>query len=59
MERRLDRHDFVAIVLDGKSFGEDEIIIAVGITIEGKKVILGIIQAATENHRVCRDFLGG
>jgi len=57
MERRLDRYDFVAIVLDGKSFGEDEIIVAVGITIEGKKVILGIIQAATENHRVCRDFL--
>lgn len=57
MERELDRHDFVAIILDGKSFGEDEIIIAIGITMEGKKVILGIIQAATENHSVCRDFL--
>jgi transposase-like protein len=57
MERRLDRYDFVALVLDGKSFGEDEIIVAVGITMEGGKVILGIIQAATENHKVCRDFL--
>jgi transposase-like protein len=57
MERRLDRYDFVAVVMDGKSFGEDEVIIAMGITIEGKKVILGIIQAATENHRVCKDFL--
>ncbi len=57
MERRLDWYNFVAVVLDGKSFGEDEIIIAIGITIEGKKVILGIIQAATENHKVCRDFL--
>jgi transposase-like protein len=57
MERRLDRHDFVAIVLDGKSFGDDEIIIAIGITMEGKKIILGIIHAATENHRVCRNFL--
>jgi len=57
IERRLDWYDFVAVVLDGKSFGEDEIIIAIGITIEGKKVILGIIQAATENHKVCRDFL--
>jgi len=57
MQRRLDRHDFVAMVLDGKSFGEDEIIIAVGITMEGKKIILGIIQAATENYKVCKDFL--
>lgn len=57
MQRRLDGHDFVAVVLDGKRFGEDEIIIAVGITMGGKKIILGIIQAATENHKVCKDFL--
>ena len=57
MQRRLDRYDFIAIVLDGKSFGDDGIIIAVGITIEGKKVLLGLIQAGTENHRVCKDFL--
>lgn len=57
MERDLGRYDFVAIVLDGKSFGEDGIIMAVGITIEGKKVLLGIIQSGTENHKVCRDFL--
>jgi transposase-like protein len=54
MERDLGRYDFVAIVLDGKSFGEDGIIMAVGITIEGKKVLLGIIQSGTENHKVCR-----
>ena len=59
MERRLDGYDFVAVVMDGKRFGEDEIIIAIGITIEGRKVVLGIIQAATENHSVCRDFLHG
>ncbi len=57
MERKLDGYDFVAIVIDGKTFGDDEIIMAVGITIEGKKVVLGIIQAGTENHRVCKDFL--
>lgn len=57
VERRFDGYDFVAIVLDGKSFGDDGIIMAVGITIEGKKVLLGLIQAGTENHRVCMDFL--
>jgi putative transposase len=56
MERRLDKYDFVALVLDGKSFGEDEIIIGIGITKEGNNVSLGIVQAATENWRVCREF---
>jgi len=57
MDRRLDGYDFIGIVLDGKSFGDEGIIMAVGITIEGKKVLLGLIQAGTENHRVCKDFL--
>ncbi len=57
MERRLDGYDFVAIVIDGKTFGDDEIIMAIGITIDGKKVVLGIIQTGTENYRVCKDFL--
>jgi transposase-like protein len=57
IERRLDRYDFVGIVLDGKRFGDDGIIIAVGITMGGEKVLLGIIQSSTENHTVCRDFL--
>jgi len=57
MERRLDGYDLVGIVIDGKRFGDDGIIVAVGITMEGEKVLLGIIQSSTENHRVCRDFL--
>src|SRR3990170_5790634 len=57
MERRLERYDIVSLVIDGKRFGEDGILIALGITSEGKKVVLGILQAATENYIVCRDFL--
>ena len=56
-ERRLDGYDFVALVMDGKRFGDDGMIIAVGITLEGKKVVLGIVQAASENAGVCSDFL--
>jgi len=59
IERRLNHYDFIAMVLDGKSFGEDGMIIAVGITIEGKKILLGIIQSGSENHTVCKDFLKG
>lgn len=57
LERRLEGYDFVSVVIDGKQFGDDGILIALGITIEGKKVILGMIEASTENYMVCRDFL--
>lgn len=57
MARRLDKFDFVAVAIDGKTFGDDGMIIALGITIEGRKIMLGIIQSSTENHRVLKDFL--
>jgi len=56
-ERRLDQYDFVAIVIDGKRFADDGLLIALGITLEGKKIILGIEQMATENHRPIAQFL--
>jgi len=56
-ERRLEKYDFVAIVIDGKRFAEDGLMIALGITIEGTKVVLGIEQMATENHRPIAQFL--
>jgi transposase-like protein len=56
-ERRLESYDFVALFLDGKTFAEDEMVIALGITLSGEKVILGFIQSGTENERVSSDFL--
>jgi len=44
MERRLDNFDIVAIIIDGKTFKDDEMIIVLGITMEGRKAILGFIQ---------------
>jgi putative transposase len=59
-ERDLSGYDIVAMFLDGKHFGTDhEIVIALGITIGGEKVILGMIETSTENYTVCRDFLNG
>jgi len=57
MERDLSEYDFVAMFIDGKSFAEDEMIIALGVTIAGEKIPLGFIQAATENKTVVKDFL--
>jgi|TARA_B100000315_G_C14521293_1_gene561666 transposase-like protein len=56
-ERCLEGYDLVALFLDGKSFADEEIIIALGVTLDGQKIPLGFVQAATENERVCRRFL--
>lgn len=56
-ERRLEGYDLVALILDGKTFAEDGMVIAVGVTLTGEKVILGFVQTATENERVCAAFL--
>jgi len=57
LNRSLEKEDFVAIFIDGKSFSRDQMIVAVGITVEGEKKVLGIIQAGTENERVISEFL--
>ncbi|MDZ4205905.1 MAG: transposase [Patescibacteria group bacterium] len=59
MNRRLETEDILTVFVDGKSFAEDGIILAVGITLEGEKVILGFIQSASENERVIREFFEG
>jgi len=50
-ERRLDKYDFVAVFVDGKRYAEDGLMVMLGITKEGQKIVLGIEQMATENHR--------
>jgi putative transposase len=57
MERPLDGYDLVALLLDGKTFAEDEMVTAVGVTMTGEKVLLGFVQTATENRKVCAAFL--
>jgi putative transposase len=59
LSRDLSRHDIVAIFIDGKRFAENEMVIALGVTIEGEKVLLGFVETSTENYKVCRDFLQG
>jgi len=56
-ERSLEDLDLVGLILDGKSFGKEEMVIALGITIDGQKVPLGFVEAATENEVVCRHLI--
>ena len=55
--RDLSGYDIVAMVIDGKGFGDNEMITALGITLDGEKIILGFIESSTENFTVCRDFM--
>lgn len=56
-ERRLDEEDYVALFIDGKSFASQNVIIALGITMEGRKVPLGFRQGTAEHYQVCADLL--
>jgi transposase-like protein len=58
-ERRLEGYDVVALILDGKVFGRDAMVIALGVTVQGRKIPLGFVQTGTENERVGREMLEG
>ena len=55
--RRLDAYDVLALLLGGKTFAADAMVVALGITLTGEKGILGFVQTATENETVCSAFL--
>ena len=56
-ERDLSREDVVAVVLDGKTFADATMVIALGITLAGEKRFLGFVETDTENKRVLTLFL--
>lgn len=57
LNRDLSRQDIVAIFMDGKRLAETDMIVALGITIEGEKILLGFVEASTENQRVAQEFI--
>jgi putative transposase len=56
-ERDLSEDDVVALFLDGKSFAEEMMVIALGVTLAGEKKLLGFVQTDTENEKVLTPFL--
>jgi transposase-like protein len=56
-ERALDDYDIAALFIDGKSFAQEEMVIALGVTMDGQKVPLGFVETATENERICRQLI--
>jgi transposase-like protein len=56
-ERRLEQDEVVVLFLDGKTFAEDSMVLALGVLRTGEKKLLGFVQTATENEAVCAEFL--
>lgn len=52
-ERRFDGVRFPAILIDGVEYAGETMIVALGITEDGTKRVLGLRQGATENAAVC------
>jgi len=56
-ERDLSGEDVVALFLDGKTFADATMVVALGITISGEKRFLGFVETDTENEKVLTPFL--
>jgi transposase-like protein len=58
MTRRFENLELGVLMIDGVHFGDQTVVIALGIDIKGLKHILGIWQGATENSQVVKNLLG-
>lgn len=55
----LEGEEFVMLILDGETFGTDEMVVALEKTVNGWKIPLEFVQVGTENERVGREMLEG
>jgi putative transposase len=58
MERRLDKTRLCALMVDATPFQGQQMVAALGIGQDGRKMILGLRQGATENATVVGELLG-
>ncbi len=56
-ERDLSKDRYVALFLDGKTFADSTLVIALGVTQSGEKRFLGFVETDTENEKVLTPFL--
>jgi len=55
--RQLGEHAFCAMMIDGTCYRDQQVVVAIGLTLEGHKVVLGLHQGATENATVVKHLL--
>jgi putative transposase len=55
--RSLSGHEIIAIFIDAKRYAKDGIAVALGVTLSGDKLILGIEQIHSENARAIEQWM--
>ena len=55
--RPLGEYAFCAMMIDGTYFRDQQVIVAIGLTLQGQKMVLGVHQGATENATVVKHLL--
>jgi putative transposase len=58
MERPLGELRLCAVLIDGTPFRDRQMIVALGINVDGRKIVLGLREAAIENATVVGELLG-
>jgi transposase-like protein len=56
-ERRFDDLDILIIYLDGLIFGAHHVLSAIGVDVEGRKHVLGVVEGASENAAAAKALL--
>ncbi len=55
--RDLSAYSWAALMIDGIEYAGSCVVVALGITTTGKKLVLGLNRGDTENWEVCKDLL--
>jgi len=55
--RDLSAYTFIGMYIDGIEFAGVNLIVALGVTAEGEKLVLGLKEGGSENAEVCKDLL--
>jgi len=54
--RSFDDTSFVALFIDGKYLVGDQVVLVLGVTVQGVKTPLGFVQTSSEHHQPCSDL---
>jgi transposase-like protein len=57
LDRPLGEYALCSMMIDGTCFENQQVIVALGITVDGQKIVLGLRQGATENATVVKQLL--
>ena len=55
--RRFDKDEIVALFIDGKHLASEQMIVVLGVTIQGAKIPMAVIQSSTENSKAIAQML--